>query len=205
MLAVLPFIMPKQIFSAALLLLTLCPLVRPQGCSAQDSASPSTEASAQTPAPSESVDPPAEEISEIPTMFPHSQTAPWWVSGQFNTILQAHPTFYSPYSGPNSFQPAADHATSYVDTLYLGYLLEHGTELLLDMESTGGNGLSTALGLAGFTNLDVVRNPSSAGRPTLRAWKFIRRFVSRRKTWCRSRPSLAGHQRSRAPAGVPLR
>ena len=155
----------KKIFSAALLLLTLCPLVRPQGCSAQDSASPSTEASAQTPAPSESVDLPAEEISEIPTMFPHSQTPPWWVSGQFNTILQAHPTFYSPYSGPNSFQAAADHATSYVDTLYLGYLFKHGTELLLDMESTGGNGLSTALGLAGFTNLDVVRNPSLGRAP----------------------------------------
>ena len=38
------------------------------------------------------------------TIFPHSQTARWWVSGQSNIVLQAHPDFRSPYSGPNSLQ-----------------------------------------------------------------------------------------------------
>jgi len=36
------------------------------------------------------------------------------------------------------------------------------TEVFLDIESAGGHGLSEALGLAGFTNLDVVRNPALA-------------------------------------------
>ncbi|MGA9983965.1 MAG: hypothetical protein WBP95_10870, partial [Acidobacteriaceae bacterium] len=34
------------------------------------------------------------------TMFPHSQTARWWMSGQTNTIFQAKPGFHSPYQGP---------------------------------------------------------------------------------------------------------
>src|SRR5205085_6346928 len=36
---------------------------------------------------------------------------------------------------------------------------------LVDIESAGGRGLSDALGLAGFTNLDVVRNPSLGSAP----------------------------------------
>src|SRR5207247_9787174 len=39
------------------------------------------------------------------------------------------------------------------------------TELLCDVESAGGRGLSDALGLAGFTNLDVVRNPTLGSAP----------------------------------------
>jgi hypothetical protein len=37
--------------------------------------------------------------------------------------------------------------------------------LIFDLESAGGRGLSQALGLAGFTNLDVVRNPSLGATP----------------------------------------
>ena len=40
-------------------------------------------------------------------------------------------------------------------------------ELLLDVESAGGRGVSDALGLAGFTNLDVVRNPDLGTAPYL--------------------------------------
>jgi hypothetical protein len=36
---------------------------------------------------------------------------------------------------------------------------------VLDFESAGGRGLSQALGLAGFTNLDVVRNPNLGSKP----------------------------------------
>ena len=37
----------------------------------------------------------------------------------------------------------------------------------MDAESAGGRGLSQALGLAGFTNLDVVRNPNLGSAPYL--------------------------------------
>lgn len=82
-----------------------------------------------------------------------------------NTIFQAHPAFRSKYSGPNSFKNENEHALSRVATLYLGWQPTHTTELLFDVEETGGRGLSDAFGLAGFTNLDVVRNPDLGAAP----------------------------------------
>jgi carbohydrate-selective porin OprB len=38
-------------------------------------------------------------------------------------------------------------------------------EILADVESAGGAGLSSALGIAGFTNVDVVRNPTLGEAP----------------------------------------
>lgn len=40
-------------------------------------------------------------------------------------------------------------------------------DAILDVESAGGRGISEALGLAGFTNLDVVRNPNLGPAPYL--------------------------------------
>jgi len=105
------------------------------------------------------------------TMFPHSRTARYWISGQTNTIFQAKPGFHSPYQGPNSLDNAGEYKTSLVETLYLGYQphhnLRYNTDLLVDFESAGGRGLGEALGLAGFTNLDVVRNPNLGTAPYL--------------------------------------
>ncbi|MCU1296402.1 MAG: Carbohydrate-selective porin [Acidobacteriaceae bacterium] len=99
------------------------------------------------------------------TMFPHSATARYWISGQDNIIFQYHPSFYAKYSGPNSLRPQAEDATSNVSTLFLGYQLTHTTEVLFDLEEASGGGLSDALGLAGETNLDVVRNPLLSKAP----------------------------------------
>jgi hypothetical protein len=44
--------------------------------------------------------------------------------------------------------------------------------VLVDVESAGGRGLSNALGLAGFTNLDVVRNPELGPTPYLARVQF---------------------------------
>jgi high affinity Mn2+ porin len=99
------------------------------------------------------------------TLFPHSQTSRYWISGQANVILQWHDTFPAAYSGKNSFQPASENATSKVYTLYLGYEVTKSTEVFLDIESAGGHGLSNALGIAGFVNLDVVRNPTLGDLP----------------------------------------
>src|SRR5580700_8691236 len=103
--------------------------------------------------------------SDMVTVFPHSETSRYWISGQANIILQWHGSFPAAYSGKNSFRTVPENATSKVYTLYLGYELTHSTEVYLDMESAGGRGLSNALGLAGFTNLDVVRNPSLGDVP----------------------------------------
>jgi len=98
-------------------------------------------------------------------VFPHPDDTWWWLSGQLNLILQTHGRFTSPYEGPNSLRSDAERAVSRVWTIYTGITLPRHTELLLDIESAGGAGLSDALGLAGFTNLDVVRNPSLGSAP----------------------------------------
>ena len=50
-------------------------------------------------------------------------------------------------------------------TLYTGLRLTNRLEFLFDLESAGGAGLSNALGVAGFPNLDVVRNPTLGSAP----------------------------------------
>jgi high affinity Mn2+ porin len=110
------------------------------------------------------------------TLFPHSDKTRWWISGQFNTIFQGHPGFFSATSGPNSLKSDPEFHNSRVFTLYLGYSLTRSTEVFLDVESVGGRGLSDALGLAGFTNLDVVRNPDLGAAPYL-ARVMVRQIV----------------------------
>lgn len=106
------------------------------------------------------------------TMFPHSESARYWISGQANIVDQFHSTFPSPYSGPNSFRAPAEHATSEVFTLYTGFQVAPYTEVLLDVESAGGRGLSNTLGIAGFPNVDVVRNPQLGRKPYLARLMF---------------------------------
>jgi high affinity Mn2+ porin len=100
-----------------------------------------------------------------PTMVPHLATDRLWISGQANLISQWHPVFHSPYSGRNSLPPDAQDATSRVLTLFTGLRLSRTTELLCDVQETGGHGIGEALGLAGFTNLDIVRNPTLSKAP----------------------------------------
>ena len=110
------------------------------------------------------------------TLFPHSDTTRWWISGQTNIVFQWHSTFPAAYSGTNSFGPKAQSATSKVFSLYTGFELTHDTEVFLDVESAGGHGLSEAFGLAGFTNLEVVRNPALGLTPYL-ARLMVRQII----------------------------
>jgi high affinity Mn2+ porin len=91
------------------------------------------------------------------TVFPHSESARYWISGQVNIILQAHAGFRALYSGQNSFTNWSQSATTHVLTLYTGYQLTHTTEVFGDVEYATGRGLGNANGLAGYVNLDSVR------------------------------------------------
>jgi len=129
--------------------------------SAQLAEAPSNpQISGQTP---ESADP------APPAMFPHSERSHFFAAGQANIIFQAHAPFHSPYDGPNSMLSRGEYKTSLVGTLFLGAELRRNprshTEVIYDEESAGGRGISEALGLAGFTNLDVVRNPTLGSVP----------------------------------------
>jgi high affinity Mn2+ porin len=111
------------------------------------------------------------EPDSMATMFRHPETDRIWISGQANFISQWHPAFRSPYSGPNSLSAEAQDATSRVLTLFTGIRLTDSAEFLCDVQETGGNGIGAALGVAGFPNLDVVRNPSLSKAP------YIARFM----------------------------
>ncbi len=113
---------------------------------------------------------PAEKTAEpLLTMFPHSDKWPIFIAGQANIIFQAHGPFHSPYEGVNSLLGRGEYKTSLLGTLYLGAQAirnpKYNLDAILDVESAGGRGDSEALGLAGFTNLDVVRNPSLGSAP----------------------------------------
>jgi high affinity Mn2+ porin len=109
----------------------------------------------------------AQDQAEAPapqlTLFPHPDAARYLLSGQANIIFQAHPGFHSPYEGVNSMLARGEYKVSLVGTLFLGYQVvanpRFNLDAIYDEEASGGRGVSEALGLAGFTNLDVVRNP----------------------------------------------
>jgi len=103
--------------------------------------------------------------SDPATIFGHSKPDWLWVSGQANIIWQGHFAFHGPYSGPNSLKSKKELTNSRVFTLYTGVRLAKGTEFLFDIESAGGRGISDAVGLGGFTDLDVVRNPTLGAAP----------------------------------------
>jgi hypothetical protein len=149
------------------LLLCLCLLTQKRLSAAQTPANEQGAPGAQT-ARSAS-DARAEE--DAPTVFPHSQGSRYYVAGQANIIFQADPPFHSPYEGVNSFISRGEYKTSMVGTVFLGFQLfrspQHTTEFFADGEEAAGRGLSEALGIAGFTNLDVVRNPNLGRLPYL--------------------------------------
>jgi len=137
------------------------PQQQPSSQPPPESSQSSSDAPLASPAPDSSASP----GDPLLTMFPHPEWDRLWLSGQANFISQWHPAFHSPYQGKNSLTPDAQDATSRVLTLYTGLRLSNSTEFLCDVQETGGHGLSEALGVAGFFNLDVVRNPNLGAAP----------------------------------------
>src|SRR5579872_5439469 len=149
----------SRMAACALLVFAVAALLDPLARAQTQTPEPQSPPAASTPSASAPQDP--------ETVFPHPDSTRWWISGQFNSILQAHPTFHALYSGAHSLDASSETHDSRVLTLYTGLEVARWTEILFDGESTGGRGLSDALGLAGFTDLDVVRNPELGPKPYL--------------------------------------
>jgi hypothetical protein len=150
---------------AVLWLMSATACIRP--AYAQQPGAPSRAGDAPPAGGDDSPSPPSDALADPETMLTHFRNTRFWLSGQMNFIFQAHPGFHADYSGPNSLSPHYEKATSRVLTLYTGVRLNNSTELLVDIEEAGGAALSTGLGLAGDTNLDIVRNPSLSKAPYL--------------------------------------
>ncbi len=146
----------------------------PSGAAAHLVISSPAPAPVQNPAPAstdpaDTADPsdPAPPDEGAEAMLPHFKDTRFWLSGQANFIFQTHPPFPALYSGTHSLSPNYEKATSRVMTLYTGVRLNNSTELLVDIEEAGGAALSQGFGLAGNTDLDIVRNPSLSKAPYL--------------------------------------
>ena len=104
---------------------------------------------------------------DVETIFPHFKNTQFWLSGQANFIFQAHPSFPALYSGLHSVRTIYESATSRVITVYSGVRVSNSLEFLADVEEAGGLALSSGFGLAGNTDLDIVRNPLLSKAPYL--------------------------------------
>ncbi len=142
---------------AVALALTLGAAVAAGWAQAQSASDPTQTPTTATPNADDPPDPPASGNPEA--MITHFRNTRFWLSGQMNFIFQTHPDFHADYSGKHSLKPHYEKATSRLMTLYTGVRLNDSTELLVDIEDAAGNGLSNAVGVAGYPNLDVVRIP----------------------------------------------
>jgi hypothetical protein len=135
---------------------------------------------AAVPRPAQAKNPEEPETAPRPgndiTFLDHGGNEPYWLGAEANSIFQANPSFPAAYSGnpapalmQHSFGPGAEAAISGLFTVFTGYRPTRTSELILDGEMAVGGGLSSTYGLGGFTNLDVVRNP------TLSHWPYVAR------------------------------
>jgi high affinity Mn2+ porin len=76
----------------------------------------------------------------------------WSTHYQYTAVDQGHPSFRSPYSGPNSLNAGNRMNETMSATAYLGRALWDGGALYFDPEFNQGFGLSHTTGLAGFSN-----------------------------------------------------
>jgi high affinity Mn2+ porin len=97
----------------------------------------------------------------------------WSLHGQFTNVTQYHPSFSSPFQGPNSLNPGNRGDETNSATLFAGIRIGDTLELYADPEIDQGFGLSDTLGIADFTSgeaykvgaaLPYIRLPSAFGR-----------------------------------------
>ncbi|HLK56964.1 MAG TPA: carbohydrate porin, partial [Chthonomonadaceae bacterium] len=93
--------------------------------------------------------------------------------GEATFILQNLFQFPSPYAGPNSFRSRQETELSHTYTLYLGARVVNNLEVYVNPEIAWGNGISEGQGLAGYTNGDLI------GQPSLRPEPYLARYFVR--------------------------
>ena len=89
-------------------------------------------------------------------------TERWNFHYQLTVINQSHAAFQAPYSGDNSLSPQEEEALSLTTTIYVGKKLWKGGSLYFNPEISGGSGLSSTRGMAGFPNGETFRIGTTA-------------------------------------------
>jgi high affinity Mn2+ porin len=89
-----------------------------------------------------------------------SRWVPRLLGAQFTLIAQDLAPFSALYSGPNSLSRSGDTEASHTYGVYFGVRAIADLQLYVDVEMARGAAISHALGLAGITNGDVMRQGS---------------------------------------------
>jgi hypothetical protein len=118
---------------------------------------------------------------------------------QFTAIPQWMPPLHSLYAGPNSLRGRGDAAMTHTYGLYGGMALTRTLAAYLDVEAAPGSGISDALGLAGLTDGDVIRQ----GAATLTKGPVIARAFLRWALPLSGERSAAERGMDQLPGAVP--
>ena len=86
----------------------------------------------------------------------------WNLHLQATVIPQYHFNFTAKYTGKNSLLTSEDTKVSYTNTYYIGRRLWRHAAIYFNPEIAGGEGLSKATGIAGFSNGETFRIGSTA-------------------------------------------
>ncbi len=111
-------------------------------------------------------------------LFAQDSIKPKWFTlhAQETTVSQFRPAFSAKYTGEHSQTTKQQWATTLTSTIFAGVKLWPQAELIFNPEIAGGAGLSSAFGIAAFTNGEAFRvgNPE----PTIYiARAFIRQLI----------------------------
>src|ERR1700692_790212 len=89
-------------------------------------------------------------------------TWPRLLGEQYTFVLQNQSSLHSPYAGPLSRKPGGDTQPTHTFGFYSGWALAPWAQLYFDTEKFMGSGVSSATGLGGLTNGDVVREGANS-------------------------------------------
>ncbi len=160
-----------RLFGALLIFFTAAQVAKAQNSVASGQTSGANLAAAQGKA-----NPPEKPTQDAP---PNKAPFPIQVNGQATFILQSLFKFRSPYQidtaglGGGSLLSRNEQELSNTYTLYLGARIRKNLEVYINPEMARGHGISNALGLAGYTNGEVIRNPTLSQDPYLARY-FVR-------------------------------
>ena len=76
---------------------------------------------------------------------------------QETTVSQYRPKFNAAYTGPHSQVPVNEWGTTITSTIFAGVRLWRNAQVFINPEIAGGHGLSSAFGIAAFTNGEAFR------------------------------------------------
>lgn len=112
----------------------------------------------------------AQAAKPLPALSPDAR---YDYQGEATFILQHLVRFHSPYEGAGSLRSRDETELSHTYTLFLGARVVKNVEVYVNPELALGNGVSRGLGLAGYTDGDLI------GQPSLRPEPYIARCFVR--------------------------